>query len=364
MTSATPAEFSAATLIARIEANEYPPQVLETIANGFLPLPQADLIAVLAFLALRPDAGIAEAARRSLHDIPVRSVVGFASDEAANPAHLALLARATDDATILEALIRNRNIDDAVIAGLAAGSADPVVQEVIVINQTRILRAPQILDALLENPRISTDVRRRALETREEFFEKKARRAEEEALEAEIAADESEIADLLAKAEAEDAAVPPPPQSLPDLAAMEVNDPDRSSAWALILKMTVSEKVRYAFKADKTARMVLIRDRNKLVCTAVMRNPRVTETELEGIAGMRNIDEEVLRLIGTRRSWMQKYSIMIALCRNPKAPVGVVLPLINRLTLRDLKSLKDDRGVSEVVRTMAKRLYVQRTQKS
>lgn len=357
--SANPAELSAATIIARIEANEYPPPVLETIANGFLPLPQADLIAVLAFLARRSDAAIAEAARRSLHDIPMRSVAAFASDESAPPAHLALLARATDDATILEALIRNRAIDDDVIVDLAAATADPVVQEVIVINQTRILRAPQILDALLENPHIATDVRRRALETREEFFEKKARRAEED-----VEVDESEIADLVAKAEEEDAAVPSPPQSLPDLSAVEANDPERSSVWVKILKMTVAERVRYAFRADRTGRMVLIRDRNKLVCTAVMRNPRVTETELEGIAGMRNIDEEVLRMIGTRRGWMAKYPIMMALCRNPKAPVGVVLPLVNRLTLRDLKSLKDDRGVSEVVRTMAKKLFIQRSQKS
>ncbi len=360
MSSTTPAELSAATIIARINANEYPSQVLETIANGFLPLPQADLIAVLAFLTRSADAGIAAAARRSLLDIPTRNVAAFAADEAADPTHLALLARATEDQPVLEALIRNRALDDAVVVELA-GSPDPGVQEVIVINQTRILRAPQILDALLENPQISIDVRRRALETREEFFDKKARRAEE-AEQAE--AEEELIADLLAKAALEDAAVPPPPQSLPDLAALEANDPERSSVWALILKMTVAERVRYAFKADKTARMVLLRDRNKLVCTAVMRNPRVTETELESIAGMRNIDEEVLRIIGMRRGWMSKNNIMTALCKNPKAPVGVVLPLINRLTLRDLKTLKDDRGVSEIVRTMAKKLYIQRTQKS
>jgi len=43
--------------------------------------------------------------------------------------------------------------------------------------------------------------------------------------------------------------------------------------------------------------------------------------------------------------------------------VGVVLPLINRLTLRDLKGLKDDRGVSEAVRVNARKLY-QARQKS
>jgi len=103
--------------------------------------------------------------------------------------------------------------------------------------------------------------------------------------------------------------------------------------------------------------------RNKLICSAAMRNPRMNESEVESIAAMRNVDEEVLRLIGTRRDWTSKLPIINALVHNPKAPVGVVLPLINRLTLRDLKSLKDDKGVSEVVRTTARKLFVQRSQK-
>jgi hypothetical protein len=95
-----------------------------------------------------------------------------------------------------------------------------------------------------------------------------------------------------------------------------------------------------------------------------MRNPRMSQTEVEQIAGMRSIEEEVLRLIGIRRDWSSKYNIAVALVRNPKAPIGVVLPLINRLTLRDLKNLKDDKGVSEVVRVTARKSYIQRSQKS
>ena len=65
-----------------------------------------------------------------------------------------------------------------------------------------------------------------------------------------------------------------------------------------------------------------------------------------------------------KRDWVAKYPIAMALAKNPKAPVGVVLPLINRLSLRDLKGLKDDKGVSEVVRSMAKRLFLSRSHKS
>jgi hypothetical protein len=78
---------------------------------------------------------------------------------------------------------------------------------------------------------------------------------------------------------------------------------------------------------------------------------------------MRNVDDEVLRLISMRRDWMSKYPVVIALARNPKVPIGVVVPLINRLTLRDLKMLKDDRGVSEVVRSMSRKLFQQRSKK-
>jgi hypothetical protein len=133
--------------------------------------------------------------------------------------------------------------------------------------------------------------------------------------------------------------------------------------FAQLLAMNVGQKVQAAFKGGKTARTLLVRDRNKLVCSAVIRNPRMSESEAEQIAGMRNVDDEVLRLISMRRDWMSKYPVVIALARNPKVPIGVVVPLINRLTLRDLKMLKDDRGVSEVVRSMSRKLFQQRSKK-
>jgi len=360
--SANPAELSGAVVIERIESGLYPPEVVETIARGFLPLPQDDLIAVLAFLTRSPAPEIAAAARASLADVPSRSVHAFASNESAPPEQLTMLLRASGDPFILEALIRNRALPDALVTELAV-AADAAVQEVIVINHARILRAPEILDALLANPNLTADVRRRVDETREEFFEKKARIA---ALQPEI--DEEQvmltlpdepIADLLEKAATE----PQPDAPPPALMESEKTDEKKLSIFSQILVMTVSDKVKLAFKGGKTERMILIRDHNKLVCSAVVRNPRINDMEVEAIAGMRNIEEEVLRLIAMKRDWVSKYNIAVTLARNPKCPVGVVLPLINRLTLRDLKGLKDDKGVSETVRTMARKLFLQRSHK-
>jgi len=363
MSSATPAELSALAVINNIRAGAYPRDVILNVARGFLPLSQEDLIAVLAYLTELDDPEVVQLAKTSLGDIPARIIHAFASNENANPEHLVILTHASFDAAVLEALIRNRAVRDSAIIDLAR-RAEPAVQEIIVINQARILRAPEILDALLENPNLGAEAKRRALETREEFFEKKARLEQLKKVladeEFDDAASLDTIADLLEQAVDEDRK-PQPETALP--ADLDVDENKGRSVWAVILKMTVSEKVKLAFAGPKTARMVLVRERNRLVASAAMRNPRITENEVEAIAGMRNVEEEVLRIIGNRRDWTSKYPIAVALVKNPKAPVGVVLPLINRLTLRDLKGLKDDRGVSEAVRVNARKLY-QAKQKS
>ena len=367
MSTAPSGELTAAAVIGLIESGTYPRDVVATIARGYLPLPQDDLIEVLAYLGGSDDEEVASLARTALMEVPPRIVLGFASNEQIAPEPLVRLLRVTTDEATLETLIRNRAVPDDAIADLAR-SAEARVQEVIVINQARILRAPQILDALMGNPRLSPEARRRALETREEFFEKKARidfaAAEEiaEAIEPELVdVPLDPIADLLSRAVEQDQLPPQPPVALTEL---ETKNEKASAIWAKLSYLSVSEKVQLAFKGDRMLRMLLVRERNKLVCSAVMRNPRISDQEIENIAGMRNVEEEVLRLIAKNREWSGKYNVMVILCRNPKTPVGVVLPFINRLTLRDLKSLKDDKGVQQVVRETAKKLYLSRTQKT
>jgi hypothetical protein len=358
-----PAELSGAGIIERIESGQYPREIVETIARGFLPLPQDDLIAVLAFLTNSQEAAIAAAAKTSLADVPSRSLHAFASNEGAPAEHLALLMRATGDPFVLEALIRNRALPDGLVAEVAS-VADAAVQEIVVINQARILRAPEILDALLANPQVTAEVRRRVMETREEFFDKKARAAAQEPEEVDedepmLSLSDEPIADLLELAAADPGDAPPP-----SLMESEKTDEKKLSIFSQILVMSVSDKVKLAFKGGKTERVILVRDHNKLVCSAVMRNPRMNSLEVEGIATMRNVEEEVLRIISMKREWSSKYNVALSLARNPKCPVGVVLPLINRLTLRDLKGLKDDKGVSDTVRSLARKMFLQRSHKA
>jgi len=86
---AAPADITAAAIIARLEAGGYSLEVVATIAAGFLPLPQDELIAVLAYLAAHGEESVQQTARTSLGEVPARSLAAFASNENAPPEHLA-----------------------------------------------------------------------------------------------------------------------------------------------------------------------------------------------------------------------------------------------------------------------------------
>jgi len=130
---------------------------------------------------------------------------------------------------------------------------------------------------------------------------------------------------------------------------------DRTSFLQRLVTMTVMEKVKVAMRGTREERTILIRDSNRLVAAAVLSSPKLTESEVEGIARMPNVTEEVLRIIGANRGWLKSYTIAAGLARNPKTPVAISLHLLPRLSDRDIKLLSTDRNVPEPVRIAARR---------
>jgi hypothetical protein len=133
---------------------------------------------------------------------------------------------------------------------------------------------------------------------------------------------------------------------------------NEKSTVARLASLTVAQRVVRAMKGSREERAVLIRDPNKLVSTAVLSSPKLTETEVEAIARMANVSEDVLRIIGRTRAWVKSYAVAVALAKNPKSPVAMSMNLLSRLTDRDLRMISIDRNVPDVVRQTARRKVV------
>src|SRR5207245_9734127 len=81
-------------------------------------------------------------------------------------------SRSNANRDIHEAVVGNGAPPDEAIALLARVTTDGSLLELLTLNQQRLIRAPEIINAILLNPARTAEAERRAKETRQEFFEK------------------------------------------------------------------------------------------------------------------------------------------------------------------------------------------------
>ena len=391
-------------VVQAIIAGKAPAAATMAAARGLLPLPQADLLEALVFLQSGDNQDLAQAAEATLQAQKTSELLEVAKSDATAPPVLAYFAsHAGTDREIQEAVALNANTPDEAIATLASLAGDGTLLESIAINQQRLIRSPAIIDAILGNASRTPEAERRARETRREFFEKE-RGATQIAQELRArgntaAAEFFESADLsstpgelsiddawliaqhievsdediddswLAREMIEEWLTETPEQlaanaerviSSERMEGLEVS-PERVSLIRRIMFMTVKDRIKLGMKGDREARSILIRDSNKIVATAVINNPRITDHEVENIAAMRTVSEEVLRIIGMNRSWTRSYPIIHNLARNPKTPLPTSFHILPHIRGKDLKNLAQNRNVPEGVRRQAYRLSELRT---
>src|SRR5205807_3358892 len=137
--------------------------------------------------------------------------------------------------------------------------------------------------------------------------------------------------------------------------------PERITLIRRVMLMTVKDRVKLGLKGDREARSILIRDSNRVVASAVIHNPRVTDQEAENIASMRTVSDEVLRIIAMNRAWARSYPIIHNLARNPRTPIPTAINILPRIHTRDLQHISQNRNVSEAVRRQAYRLVSTRS---
>lgn len=368
-------------------------------ARGLLPLPQNDLLELLVALVDSEDSEIASAANETLGAEDSANLLIAAKADDTAPSVLTYLAtQLAKDRDIHEALILNNKTPDQALALMAAKTSDGSLLELLAVNQQRLVRSPEIIEAILNNTARTSEAERRALETRREFFEKErgARQIADElrARGKDAAAEFFESAELttphgpltlddawiiaqhieVSDADIDDSWLPAEryeelaPETVAEVSAnvqrvieneqLEGGDvsTERISLIRRIMFMTTRDRMKLAMKGDREARSILIRDSNKVVSSAVMNNPRITDHEVENISAMRTVTDEVLRLIALNRTWARSYPIIHNLARNPRTPIPTAMNILPRIRTKDLQHLTQNRNVSEAVRRQAHRL--------
>jgi hypothetical protein len=345
--------------VALLRSGRAPIEVRSFAARGVLPLDFGDQLRALFAVLDDSDPAVAAAALATFREIAHDAIAAFLADPDVTEAELDRVASRTDDGEVLVRVVQHRKVSDATLAKLARTvTGNP--QEALIVNQERLLRNPSLIDALYENPGLTTDGRRVLNELKEEFFEKESRRKAYRARRREKRPEpEIPLADEAPEGD-EDAAEDDAPASSASSAAGAETARGAEDLYIRLMNMTVPEKVKLALTGNKEERRVLLADGSKMVGLAVLRARGLTITEVEGFCGMRHLDADLFLKIGTMRDWIRRPLIALALVKNPKVPLSVSLPLVKRLSMRNLRNIARDRNLPEAVRAQARKFYIER----
>ena len=355
-------------LVTRILQGNAPPQARAAAARGALPIARADLVRLFVFLLADEDQAIrkdAAASLAGLDDAALAEVFGAKDCTPEVFDYFSRSAVAEGNGSLAARIAYHPSAPSEALATLA-GSGDPEILALLLTNQDRLLSTPSLIDLLLANPALQADQRSWIEETRSRDERKKEGEPEAEeppaaeGEEPDITVEEVakilnvDIGELMTASEIAGG---------DEFQQADVSDEIRG-AYQKIMTLNTAQKAILAMKGGREERAILIRDTNRVVAMAVMKNPRMPEGEVEAIAAMRNVHEEVLRSIGANREWTKNYTVALALVRNPRTPPGLSTNFISRLNNRDLKFLSKDKNVPEIIRRMAKKTTDLREQRS
>lgn len=383
---------------------ELPAPAKMTLARGLGGLRPRDLVVTLYALAGDRDHAVAEAARRTLDDLPPNVIATLARDPLPQKLlHYWATSHLGDELyrDVLNAVAVNPAAPDRTMEYLCR-HGDDALGAVLADNQTRLVKTPRMVFALADNPGVSVATVSRALEF--------ARR--ENAL---TAVDEREVLNRTVLAR-----VPPPPEAEeapadvatapvsldhpsilgadeagnpifhPDLVQEDDEAPADDSPEALaaahlaagrrvdvgkagfdaklyekevekkarlvkaVRTMNVGQRLKLALFGNSEARGILIRDPVKQVAVSVIQNAKITRQEIEKLLANKSTAVELINEIQRQRGLMKHYSIRYLLTIHPRTGFTTSMNLMAQLQTDDIKKIAKSRQIPLVIRNLAR----------
>jgi len=328
-------------------------------AKTLVPLNPSDMLGALYMLTYDAEQNVRDTAAKSAAGLPDKILGSALRDEGVQAPVLGwFLGLLKGNDTYAEMLVLNATTPDEAVADVASTCSGKVA-EIIGQNQLRLLRHEDVIRKLCTNPNASQAL----IDSICDFAVRSGL----------MLADVPQMQAARVRLFGPQAVLAPPDpgptaeqvlqdfKEVQDEGAAPMEEGKKQNLTQRIMKMSIAEKIKLATLGNKEARTLLLRDSNKLVCTAVIRSPRITDGEVLACAMNRAANEEVLRILYGNREWTKNQKIKLALVKNPKIPLTVVMKFVNTLRDSELKDLARDRNVPSGVAMYAKKMVEKKT---
>jgi hypothetical protein len=332
-------------MIEMVKRGAVPESVLKIASHGGLSLELPEQLEILVHLAGDPK--FAYQARQTLAAMPAEKLIPVVGEQSCPRAVLAyFMSPAGRRADVLPHVASNPAVPMGTIVNTLAQATQAEVEQLLATE--RVQSSHEALAAAIENASAAEEQRgEHALYEAplQEFVTEHHDTIQIEEQEAKpFTLTQEPAADIVAEAKQEE-------------------EPERESVLQKLSRMKVSERVKAAFLGNREERAILIRDSSRVVSSAVLASPKITDQEVETFASLKNVQESVLRGIATNRKFIKSYVVVRNLVNNPRLPMDLGLNLIKLLNLQDLRTIPGNKGLSDVMRKMAQKAVVERTKR-
>jgi hypothetical protein len=339
-------------------------------ARGLVPATPKDLTLILYVLTLDDDRDVADEARKSLSGMPPDVIATVLTDPGTHPGLLDHFARILEDESRLQQIALNNSTPDAAVAYIAEKTRFQGLIELIANNHERVARSDGIVESLSKNPAVTRSTLDGVLEFLKLYLGKKSALTgfpeEETPLPDEDDVRSGEAAALIEGVnESFLDGIDLDAELVEDSGEEEEHAPDthNQNVMVKISMLNIGQKIKLAILGNREARTILIKDPNRIVSKAVLKNPRLTDSEIALISQSKIVNEEILREIADSRKWARLYQVKLALVNNPKTPSHISINLIRQLREFDLRNLRWNKNLPGVISTAVKQIMQERREK-
>jgi len=330
--------------VARIVKPGAPRDAQLAAARGALPLAGKDLLTVLFFLCRSGDAEIKKSAVKTLRELPATILSPLCKDESLHPQLLELMVRARmADDDLMGAVIMHPAVTVKTLLYLAQKAGSDVLER-LAGHQNMLYENPEIVEAIIANPAAE-----KALKFKLGWQDPEAITTPEQPQD-DVEVDEEAGEDGRSQTEIE--------------AMMEEADREGMSKYQIAMDLTVSEKIKMGLTGDKEWRSIMMKQSNKLIQGAVMKNPRISDGEVLMVAKAKTSSDDLIRIILLNKDWLKNYEIKKALLAHPKTPPPKALRFVSFLTMKDIKELAKSRQLSNIISNAIRKELAFRIKKS
>lgn len=361
-----------ARLIEMMKQSAVPAGVMRSASRGALAVPPGEMLEILVYLS--DHAIFGEQARMTLAGFDeAGSATALADPNTSREVLHYFLAPRNRRPKFLPVLFENSSVSEDILAAVAETASREVFA--MLLASPRVMGSAKILKPLIANPNITA-------EEHQSLSQKLS------SLGVDVAAQIGTVTDTHvlewlrehgAELEAEEKQARPfalmggvdetgdeesaevTAEALQAAKGKGAEQDERLSVLQKLAKMKVSERIKVAMTGSREERNILVRDSSKLVSSAVLASPKVSDQEIEGFANMKNVRESVLRDIARSHKFMKNYVVVRGLCNNPRTPLDLSLGLMKNLLAPDLRTLSMNKNVPETLRKMALKLFKTRT---